>query len=296
MTVPPVTVSDITSGFDAIRPGETVRIPAQDRSALYRVMGETPAIFWTSREKSFTVEKGEAICFPMGVEHWITTTKTLGVAQRHLQPPFQSQKSPDWAPDSAHLFCSRIPTASNPMPDIIPSVIHIESDDMANETRLDLVMDLFIHHVERPSQTSERILRRLAEVIAIIIMESVLKEFEQRGVNTIDGVGDPALRRAINAMHLAPEKNWTLGDLADEAALSRTVFAERFKEGLGQPPMKYLTRLRLSQGRRLLTDSDRSVPDIAFAVGYNSEGAFRKAFKRLFEESPSEYRERARSR
>jgi len=87
---------------------------------------------------------------------------------------------------------------------------------------------------------------------------------------------------------------WTIAMLAREVGISRSVLAERFRHFLGEPPMAYLTRWRLQLGGRLLKSSNRSVAEIAEEVGYESEAAFNRAFKREFEVPPARFRTQSR--
>ena len=101
---------------------------------------------------------------------------------------------------------------------------------------------------------------------------------------------DPVLARALAALHRAPAYNWTLAALASEAAASRSVLAERFNARTGLAPMQYLTRWRLQLAARKLADGNASIGVIAHDVGYASEAAFSRGFKKLTGLSPSSWR------
>jgi len=91
-------------------------------------------------------------------------------------------------------------------------------------------------------------------------------------------------------LHRNPAEPWTVATLAREVGISRSVLADRFRHYLGEPPVSYLIRWRLQLGARLLKSSSRSVAEIAAEVGYESEAAFNRAFKREFEVPPARYR------
>ena len=97
-------------------------------------------------------------------------------------------------------------------------------------------------------------------------------------------------------MHREPSPAWTVAELAKHAGVSRTVFAGRLVEVLGQTPLAYLGRWRLQLGARRLQSSDDTVLEVALGVGYESEAAFNRAFKREFELPPAQYRKRERDR
>jgi len=96
-------------------------------------------------------------------------------------------------------------------------------------------------------------------------------------------------------MHRAPEHSWTIATLARQVGVSRSVLAERFRQYLGEPPMTYLSRWRLQLGARMLTSTSYSVARISGEVGYESEPAFNRAFKREFGTPPARFRMQAKS-
>jgi transcriptional regulator GlxA family with amidase domain len=96
----------------------------------------------------------------------------------------------------------------------------------------------------------------------------------------------------LAGLHEDPARAWTVRSLAEEAVMSRSSFSERFRVLVGQPPMRYLTELRLTRAARLLKSTDATVADVARSVGYGSEDALSRAFKHRFGEAPSAYRTR----
>jgi transcriptional regulator GlxA family with amidase domain len=98
------------------------------------------------------------------------------------------------------------------------------------------------------------------------------------------------LRFALEAMHEAVEHRWTVKSLASSAGMSRSGFAARFKELVGESPLEYLTRWRVYKATQLLRESDLKVAKIASLVGYESDAAFNRTFKKRIGESPGEYR------
>ena len=113
--------------------------------------------------------------------------------------------------------------------------------------------------------------------------------------------GDGAFRRHLRrarmgttVQHQQPSAPWTIATLAREVGISRAVLAERFRQYLGEPPLAYLTRWRLQLGAQMLSSTSQSVAQIASKVGYDSEPAFNRAFKRSFGNPPARYRNEAR--
>jgi AraC-like DNA-binding protein len=108
--------------------------------------------------------------------------------------------------------------------------------------------------------------------------------------NWLAALKDRALSTALACMHREPRRAWTVPELAQQACLSRSAFADRFTQTLGEPPLTYLTRHRMRLAARQLSHSALPVNRIADEVGYASEAAFSQAFKRAYGASPSAWR------
>jgi len=109
------------------------------------------------------------------------------------------------------------------------------------------------------------------------------------------GARDPQIGKTLALMHRNPAHPWTIASLAQEAGVSRSVLAERFRHYLKQAPMAYLTHWRLQLGAQMLASTNYSVAQVAPEVGYESEAAFNRAFKRQFTVPPARFRSQSRS-
>lgn len=133
------------------------------------------------------------------------------------------------------------------------------------------------------------VIQHLAHMMLVQALRLHLAEGIKGGVGWLFALADRQMSAAINAMHDDPARRWTLQDLAHRAGMSRSTFAEKFKEMVGASPMEYLTRWRmLLAGDRLVNSSD-PVSVIALSLGYESESAFSTAFKRVLGCSPRQY-------
>jgi AraC-like DNA-binding protein len=101
------------------------------------------------------------------------------------------------------------------------------------------------------------------------------------------GLGDPFVGRALSLMHGAPARNWTIEELAKNVGLSRSVLAEGFTDLVGMPPMHYLAKWRMQIASELLSGGNANVATIAAEIGYESEAAFSRAFKKMVGVPPS---------
>jgi AraC-like DNA-binding protein len=155
-----------------------------------------------------------------------------------------------------------------------------------------------MHAVERVTAAapgSDVILARLAEVLFTEALQRYLSQLPRGRTGWLAGAGDPTVGRSLAALHRKPAHPWTLDELAAEAAVSRSALTERFARYLGQSPMAYLTDWRLELGAESLRTTSRSVLQVAADVGYESEAAFNRAFKRRFGAPPAQYRRSVRA-
>ena len=140
----------------------------------------------------------------------------------------------------------------------------------------------------RPGQTI--LLSKMAEALFIETLRRYMNELPPEKIGWLAGARDPVVGAVLAALHREPGRHWTLDELANESAASRTVVAERFNRFLSEPPLTYLARWRLRLAARLLKTTRSTVLQIASEVGYESEAAFNRAFKRELGVPPGQFR------
>ncbi|MCU0619701.1 MAG: AraC family transcriptional regulator [Gemmatimonadaceae bacterium] len=136
------------------------------------------------------------------------------------------------------------------------------------------------------------VVHALLDVLFTHLLRDAMTAAGDRGAGWSHAVRDPQVRDAVARLHADPAQPWTLASLAQAVGCSRSALAERFRAAMGEPPLAYLRRVRLQRAMRLLTDSDRTLEQVAAAVGYGDAFGFSKAFKRAIGESPGEFRKR----
>jgi AraC-like DNA-binding protein len=132
---------------------------------------------------------------------------------------------------------------------------------------------------------------RLSESMFIETVRQHLTTLASDQAGWLAGLRDPVVGRALALLHSGPEKPWTLGSLAKETGASRSALAERFTKLVGQPPMQYLTKWRMQMAAHLLGQTDAKVSAVALEVGYDSEAAFSRAFKKAAGMAPAQWRD-----
>ncbi len=141
---------------------------------------------------------------------------------------------------------------------------------------------------ERPGRTA--LLSKMAEALFIETLRRYMERLPSEQIGWLAGARDPVVGTALSLLHRKPSHPWTVAELATEAGSSRAVVAERFTRLLGEPPLTYLARWRLQLAARKLQTTQQAVLQVASDVGYESEAAFNRAFKREFGLPPAQYR------
>jgi transcriptional regulator GlxA family with amidase domain len=142
---------------------------------------------------------------------------------------------------------------------------------------------------------SDAMLAKLSEALFVDTLRRYVTGLPDQTTGWLAGARDPIVGKSLALLHRRAHHPWTIAGLAAEVGVSRSVLAERFTRYLSDPPMAYLTGWRLRLAAQALTSSSKGVGDIAAAVGYESEAAFNRAFKRAFGVPPARYRRQSRA-
>jgi AraC-like DNA-binding protein len=141
----------------------------------------------------------------------------------------------------------------------------------------------------------QAVLAKLSEVLFVETLRAYIASLPSDQTGWLAGARDSEVGKTLALMHRSPAHPWTIAELAKEVGVSRSVLAERFRHYLNEPPMAYLTRWRLQLGAQMLSSTSYSVAQIAAEVGYESEAAFNRAFKREFAVPPARFRSQLRA-
>ncbi|HVG58859.1 MAG TPA: AraC family transcriptional regulator [Hyalangium sp.] len=176
----------------------------------------------------------------------------------------------------------------------LPRVIHVAANDPAASPSLASTVQLLIGESASPSPGAAVIVSRLAD----ILMVQALRAFIAGGAcreHGLRALADPQIGKALGFLHERPAAPWTVESLASAVGLSRSGFAARFHELVGEPPLEYLARWRMTKAAQLLRESQLSMMEVAERVGYQSEASFNRAFKRWEGVAPGAYRRDSRA-
>lgn len=178
----------------------------------------------------------------------------------------------------------------------LPHVLRVHLRDGGSGEWLENSIMHAVGRVADAEPGGDVILARLAEVLFAEALQRYLRRLPEGRTGWLAGVRDATVGRSLAALHKEPGRAWTLDDLAAAASVSRSALTERFSRYIGQSPMAYLADWRLELAADALRTSSRSVLQIASEVGYESEAAFNRAFKRRFGAPPARFRRAHRER
>jgi AraC-like DNA-binding protein len=180
--------------------------------------------------------------------------------------------------------------ALKPITQLLPPLILIKSEQ-ARSLALHTTLQLLAAEMTEQAPGSDVVANRLAEVLFIqAIRTHIASGCDSCRPSWLRAIFDPQIGAALKSIHQNVELSWTVESLAASAGMSRSAFAGRFKELLGQAPLEYVTEWRMQKAAQLLRHQGKKLFEIARSVGYESDAAFSKAFKRVLGATPGDYR------
>jgi AraC-like DNA-binding protein len=180
----------------------------------------------------------------------------------------------------------------NPLLATLPRLLHIRGAVRGQDDRLSRLMELTLTEARDDNPGAESVRLRLSELMFVEVIRRHVAALPPEQAGWLAGLRDEFVGRALGLLHERAAHGWTLDELASAVGLSRSAFAERFTRLVGEPPMQYLTRWRMQLAARLLSEGAAKVAAIALEVGYDSEAAFSRAFKKTAGVSPAAWRQR----
>jgi AraC-like DNA-binding protein len=241
------------------------------------------------------LEAGDVILFPHGSAHLMSNRPEVRsapmVVPRVPRFPADARYGTAEVPD-ARLVCGFFGcdlAPFNPLCSALPAQLHLRGLQ-------DGLVGTFARQVVEETRAgragAESMLTRLAELMFIEVLRRHLEALPADQGGWLAGIRDPLVGRALALLHERPAHHWTLAELATAAHASRSNLAERFSQLVGIPPIQYLAEWRMQLAAGLLRDSGAKVAAVAADVGYESEAAFSRAFKKVAGCRPSEWRQR----
>jgi AraC-like DNA-binding protein len=255
---------------------------------IFHLIGRGQA--WLHREDErdpLVLRGGDLVMFPRADWHQLSGTP-------RREPRMRSGTTGE-GPFTT-VLCARVDFeegAANPVLEALPSVIVVRGEDRGTSAELHALARLMLVEYEAAAAGRQGVLDRLAEAMFVLVLRHHMTG-EPRLTGFLGALKDERVARALAALHRRPGEGWHVHALAREAGMSRTVFAERFAALLGHTPMQYLAAWRMHLADEMLRGGRASVAQVAERLGYQTEAAFRRAFKRVRGVGPGDVRRRAR--
>jgi AraC-like DNA-binding protein len=272
--------------------------PGAEHLLLYHLLIDGGAMVEMEDGQSLAIGAGDIVMFPHGDPHHMSSGKTPRPFPDYGITP--KIKARDLSPLRAggggavskfvcgYMMCD--PHLGRPILSGLPPVFKVNIRTDASGHWLESSILHLVDEAVSGRVGSEAMLAKLSEALFVDTLRRYVDSLPEQHNGWLAGARDPVVGRSLALLHSRVAHPWTIADLADEVGISRSALVERFSRYLSEPPMTYLTRWRLQLAAQSLQHTSRGVADIASGIGYQSEAAFNRAFRREFGQPPGRYR------
>jgi AraC-like DNA-binding protein len=278
--------------------------PGAPHLVIYHFVIDGGAFVQLATGQSLELGPGDVVVLPHGDAHQmtssraVTTTSLTSAILSKVQSHDLSTMQAGGGGETARYVCGYMacdPFQSRPILSGLPPVfkVNIRTDRSGH-----WLENSILHLVEEAASGrvgSAAMLAKLSEALFVDTLRRYVAGLPEQEVGWLAGARDPIVGKSLGLLHSRVAHPWTIADLADAVGISRSALVERFTRYLSEPPMTYLMRWRLQMAARSLEKTPRGVAEIAAEVGYESEAAFNRAFKREYGLPPGQYRRGHRS-
>ena len=277
--------------------------PAAGHVIIYHLLTEGRAFARLVDGERIILDAGDIVIFPHGDAHFIENgppTKPVDMVKELTRIFSQGLKLSrlGGGGEVTRFVCGFMacePRLSQVFLSGLPPVFKVSIRNDASGRWLENSIRFSVNEADASRAGGEAVLAKLSEVLFVETLRAYIANLPAEQTGWLAGARDSEVGKTLALMHRDPAHPWTIASLAKEAGVSRSVLAERFRHYLNETPMAYLTRWRLQLGAQMLASTSYSVAQIASEVGYESEAAFNRAFKREFTVPPARFRSQSRS-
>jgi AraC-like DNA-binding protein len=272
--------------------------PGADRLILFHIVAAGSCWVSVAGGERHWANEGDVIVLPYGDQHAIggvTPTESVPILALLDAPPWKEMPllRHGGGGTRTDLVCGYLYSEDplfDPAMRALPPAFVVRLPTGAGTGWVRASIAYAIEETAQSDGRPKRIATRLPELVLVEVLRTHLATAPAADHGWISALGDPVLAPALALVHGAPERRWTVADLAAGAAVSRSLLDARFREVLGRSPIRYLTEWRMHLADELLATTDMGVATVARRVGYDSEEAFSRAFKRARGRSPAHWR------
>jgi AraC-like DNA-binding protein len=261
--------------------------------AQFHIITEGECCFKCNGEETKELTAGDILIFPNGTAHWLAhTAQSKKINGQDVVSSIMQGRSIFQTEHSAtSLICGHFEfdrSVDHPFLNSLPDIIHIKNVEGGGFSWILNIANLLIAETQTDSTGSSVIAERLAEALFISAIRYYIDQDHNQPF--LAALFDQKISTTLQLIHANPQMEWSLENLSKEAGMSRSSFANHFRDKVGQTPMHYLTNWRMLIARRILEESQESISEIAEKVGYGSEPAFNRAFKKIVNQTPARFR------
>ena len=274
--------------------------PGAERVVIFHMITEGECFVEMGEGPPVRLMAGDAVIFPGGDAHRMASLPGLepasgGASLREVLARRPGQIAYGGGGAKTRLVCGYLACdarLARMLLNGLPALVRVNVRGSNAGTWLEASMRYALAEARSPRPGGAGVLAKLAEVLFIEVLRLYMNEQGEGRTGWLAGVGDRIVGAALNALHQRPAHAWTLDELARTAGTSRSVLAERFQQLVGSSPMQYLTQWRMLLASNLLCRSNAPLASIAQDVGYQTDTAFSRAFRREFGSPPAAWRRR----
>jgi len=278
-----------------------VDMPHMDGCLWFHVVTSGACTMRDASGAEHAVRRGDVIVFPHGGGHTaydrphVATPVVFDLPHQYLSDQYAIMRHGGGG-ELTTLTCGVLrfgdPAAKNLIA-MLPEMIHVQTaDDPENWQWFPWLLSLMGTETRAPKPGGEAVVTRLCDILVIQTIRSWIDTAPEAQHGWIGALRDPVVGQAIAMIHKDPARAWTVEELGNEVAMSRSGFSSRFTDMVGESPKQYVTRWRMQVAEERLRTTDASILEIASSLGYGSEAAFSRAFKRVVGVPPSQLRQK----
>ena len=303
--------AELRSGWSYLTPPPraigALHMPGAEHIIPYHLVSEGRCRASLPEGEAVELEAGDLIVFPHGDRHVLASVgtgelKPIEVSGEDLysllRPGEVTPLRSGTDGEATRLVCGYLACdrrLSEPVLSGLPRLLRVSVKDSGIASWVESSVRFSLSESTLPRAGSATVLAKLSELLFVEAIRQYIDTLPPGQTGWLAGLRDRFVGRALALLHEEPAHAWTVDELAKQVGLSRSALADRFVELLGQPPMQYLTRWRLSVAAQQLLSGGRSLAQIAESIGYDSEAAFNRAFKREFGVPPATWRKNDRA-
>jgi AraC-like DNA-binding protein len=277
-----------------------IRVDAAERAVVHIVRS---GACWLRREgaEPIRLASGDVVLLAHGHSHVLSSEREPTEVEAYADAVARAQNDvvqSRRAPASAAVEPTLLQSADyqfsregpHPLLALLPAAIHLRAEEAEADSELQLLLRLLMQESNARAAGFDLVLPRLTDALFVYMLRVWLRQQPEGAGGWLGALRDPQISKALSLIHENPQGQWTVERLAHAVAMSRAAFAKRFTELVREPPLTYITRWRMDLAAKLLRESREPVARIAVKVGYLSETAFAKAFRRRRKVAPGAYR------